>query len=112
MPKSKTKTLKEHTAKRLRERYGLKYTQRLHDTLLHMIRCGQAKLVVKQSLRVSVFDVVCDIKEADICNSTVTPGPMPIRFAYDRNRKTLITVLAPDMHPDDMADAILEDENL
>ena len=101
--KLKHKTLEEHTKRRLSERYGLKYTQYLHDTLLYKLRNGQAQLVVKQSLRVAVFDTIYEVREADIYDSAkAKPGEVRIRFAYDRNRKTLITVLSPDMHPDDI----------
>lgn len=106
--KPKHKTLEEHTKRRLIERYGLKYTQLLHDTLLYKLRNGKAQLVTKQSLRVSVFDAMYEVRESDIYDGLkAKPGEIRIRFAYDRNRKTLITVLEPDMHPDD-----LEKENI
>lgn len=107
--KPKHKTLEEHTKRRLSERYGLKYTQYLHDSLIHKLRNGQAQLVVKQSLRVTVFDAIYEVREADIYDSAkAKPGDVRIRFAYDKNRKTLITVLSPDMNPDAIKD---EDED-
>lgn len=109
MRKSKTQTLKEHTARRLEERYGLKYTQMLRDTLLHQVHSGKAVLVKKQSLRVSIWDGVYEVREKDIFDSRLAkPGEIRIRYAYDKQRKTLITVLLPDMHPDNLE--LYEDE--
>ncbi len=108
--KPKIQTLREHTTKRLRERYGLKYTQLLHDTLLNHVYSQKASLVCKQSNRVSVFDTVYDVRESDIYSDLTPPGPTRIRFAYDGMRKTLITVLSVDMNPSDVAVAIAEDE--
>jgi hypothetical protein len=101
--KGKTKTLSEHTERRLEERYGLRYTQLLRDTLLHQVHSGKASLVKKQSLRVSIWDGTYEVRTNDILDSNrVKPGPIRIRYAYDKHRKTLITVLLPDMHPDDL----------
>lgn len=108
--KPKHKTLEEHTKRRLAERYGLKYTQLLHDTLLYNLRNGKAQLVQKQSLRVTVFDSVYEVRETDIDDhAKAKPGQVRIRFAYDRNRKTLITVLAPDMHPADLGEGDIDE---
>ena len=101
--KSKTKTLNNHTERRLGERYGLKYTQLLRDSLLHQVHSGKAVLVKKQSIRVSIWDGIYEVREKDILNSSVAkPGETRIRYAYDKNRRTLITVLSPDMHPDNL----------
>ena len=98
----KEKTLYDHTKRRLEERYGIKYTQLLRDTLLSQIRNGKAKLIKRQSLRVSVWDGLYEIRENDIINNLAKPGIVSVRFVYDRNRKTIITVLLPDMNPDDL----------
>jgi len=103
MRKPKSKTLKDHTARRLIERYGLKYTQLLRDTLINHVRSGKATLVVKQSLRVSVWDTIYEVRESEIIDPTIAkPGEVRIRYAYDKNRKTLITVLLPDMDPENL----------
>lgn len=103
MRKNKTQTLKDHTARRLVERYGLKYTQLLRDTLLHQVHSGKATLVKKQSLRVSIWDGTYEVREQDIADTRLAKaGETRIRYAYDKSRKTLITVLLPDMHPDDL----------
>lgn len=100
MPKSKTKTLEQHTARRLRERYGLKYTQMLFDSILHQIHKNKAKFVLRQSLRVTLWDVVYNVRQQDIENgSLAVPGEQTIRVAYDKMRKTIITVLSLDMDP-------------
>lgn len=50
--------------------------------LIKQIQSGQAKHVVTQTNRISVFDVkYLDLK---------------VRVVYDKNRKTLVTALEPD----------------
>lgn len=103
MAKSKTKTLDQHTARRLRERYGLKYTQFLFDSIMHKIHNGKAKFIVRQSLRVTIWDVVYGIRQQDIDDSKIAaPGDKTIRVAYDKTRKTIITVLTLDMDPNEL----------
>lgn len=100
MPKSKTKTLEYHTSKRLKERYGLNYSQLFFDSAMNQIRNGKAKFILRQSLRVTIWDVVYDVREKDIYNSEIAKqGQQTIRVVYDKTRKTLITVLSPDMDP-------------
>ena len=101
MPRTpKHKALEKHTERRLGERYGLKYTQLLHDTLLYKLRNNQAQLVARQTLRVAIFDATYEVREADIYDAAkAKPGEVRIRFVYDKIRKTLITVLLPDMNP-------------
>lgn len=109
MPKreNKAKTQERHTEKRLAERYGLKYTQFMHDTVLNLIHRNACTLVFKQSLRVSVLDVHYTVREADILDHTRAQcGNIKLRLAYDKHRKTLITALSPDMDPKE----VLEDD--
>lgn len=100
--KTKTQSLKDHTKKRLAERYGLNYSKFIKDNLLHQIHSGKGKFVYKQSLRVSVWDCTYDVKETDILNATSKAEKIIIRAVYDKNRKTIITVLSPDMNPRDL----------
>lgn len=102
---SKAKTQERHTEKRLAERYGLKYTQFLHDTVLHKIHCNAAVLVYKQSLRVTIWDVSYNVRETDILDQDRAQcGWIKLRLAYDKHRKTLITALSPDMDPREVSE--------
>ena len=74
---------------------------------MHKIRNNKAKFVLRQSLRVTVWDVLYDVREQDIDNGLLaSTGETTIRVAYDKTRKTIITVLSLDMNPS----AIMEDE--
>lgn len=99
---SKQKSLEKHTRNRLRERYGLNYTQRLFEWLINQMSEGETTLVCKQSNRVSVHDCSYYVQQGDICNSELARvGWTTIRFVYDKERKTLITVLTLEMNPNE-----------
>jgi hypothetical protein len=55
MPENKKTRLKKHTQKRLRERYSLRYTQNLFDTLMNHVHSGKAKAIEKRSLRTTLM---------------------------------------------------------
>jgi hypothetical protein len=78
----KRKAQLRHAARRANERYGLQLS--IHDLhrIIHDIQDGRASFVVKQSHRVSLFDV--DVQD------------QKIRVAYDRVRKSIATVLTMD----------------
>lgn len=96
---TKAKYQEYHASKRLAERYGVKYTQYLHDSILCAINKNKATLVLKQSNRVSIYDVTVTIREEEVL--TTTPGQCKIRVAYDSKRKTIVTALTTDMNPAD-----------
>lgn len=79
-------TLRRHFKSRLLERYGLQATNEDIQKYVQMIQEGRGKMVMKQSLRVSVWDLSVNEKT--------------IRVAYDKNRKELITALPPDVPVD------------
>lgn len=97
--KSKRDQQSCHTAMRLKDRYDIRYTQYVHDTILAGIYGGRARLVDKQSNRVTVFDVDIPVRKEDTFLLTAPTSPVTIRVVYDRKRKSLATVLAPDMDP-------------
>lgn len=80
---SKRKTLRRHARRRTQERYGLDLTQTVRDEIIAKIRRGAAHMVERQSLRVSVQDVL------------LSTGDM-IRVVYDNQRRELVTVLSRD----------------
>ena len=89
---------KIHAAKRLAERYGLKFSQFVRDTLLHAIHFNGARMVARQSCRVSILDIDYNVRVPDILDAENTkPGPITLRCVYDRNRKSIATFLALDM---------------
>jgi hypothetical protein len=71
-----------HAMRRANERYGIRLTQHDLVTIIRDIQDGRAAFVVKQSHRVSLFDV--DVQETKI------------RVAYDKVRKSIATVLTMD----------------
>ena len=102
--RKKAKAQTNHTARRLRERYGLKYPQKLKDHALHCIHNDKATFVMKQSLRVTIWDIEYDVRECDIYDSSIAKvGPVVIRLVYDSNRKNLVTALDVKMDPKDRA---------
>lgn len=100
---NKGKSQTDHTIRRLKERFGLKFTQQLRDHALHQIHSGKATFVLQQSLRVTVWDVDYDVKEHEIIDPLLAKvGPTTLRFVHDAKRKTLVTALTTDMNPEDL----------
>jgi hypothetical protein len=79
-------TLRRHFKNRLLERYGIQATNEDIKKYVQMIQEGRGRIVMKQSLRVSVWDLFINEKT--------------LRVAYDKNRKELITALPPDVPVD------------
>ena len=88
----KEKTLFKHTRMRFMERYGIFYTKHVHDLLCAKIKKGEGTFIENQSLRVTVWELEYENKKFKVC--------------YDKNRKTLITVLPPPEHPDYIPDVV------
>lgn len=76
---SKRKAQFGHACRRASQRFGIRLTQDDFTRIIRDIQDGQAIFVVKQSNRISLFDV--GVKETTI------------RVAYDRVRKSIATVL-------------------
>jgi hypothetical protein len=68
------------------DRFGIKLTDQLRNTLVKKIQACQGHCVEKQSNRVSVWDVNHEGHE--------------FRLVYDKVHKTLVTFLKRDMNPD------------
>ncbi len=95
---SKARTLKNHTKKRLLERYGLNYSQYIEDNIKGQISKNKAILIHKQSNRVSVYLCQYNILEKDIADPDLAKvGDSNIFIVYDKHRKTIITVLTEQM---------------
>ncbi len=86
------KILQKHASRRARERYGFALGAETRRAIIKQIRSGCSTIVVKQSLRVSVHDVVLE----DGC---------AMRVVYDRHRKEVVTVLGADWVPYGSADS-------
>jgi len=86
---SKKKAQQRHARKRFAERYGVVFDPRLERDFIQIIQSGDARFVEKQSNRVSLFDI--------------TMGEEVFRVVYDKERKTIVTVLPKE--------ALTEDQN-
>ena len=95
--KSKSKTLEEHATKRLAERFGVKLTQCLWDDILHQIHNKKATFYKKQSNRVTIWDVLVNIREQEVLDDKAEAGDLMVRIVYDKMRKCIISVLTLDM---------------
>jgi hypothetical protein len=78
----------EHGEARLMERFGVKMTQRLHDTIVNRINTRNCDLVLLQSNRVRIYDMDVD--------------GLPLRIVWDRYRRVIASVLTRDMIHDSM----------
>lgn len=76
-----------HAKRRAEERYGLVVNKDTRRKLLECIWNGRTTFVMKQSLRVSVFDVEFEGET--------------YRVVYDKIRKEIVTFLDRDMNPED-----------
>ena len=71
------------------ERLGIKHTRDIEDTWVGLIRSGRVRMVERQSLRVSVYEIPIPLQGHED----------EMRFAhavYDANRKSIVTVLHPE----------------
>lgn len=83
--RSKKKDQTRHVQKRAIERFGINLSEAQQQALIRQIQQGNAKFVIKQSNRITIFDVEHE-------GNT-------IRVVYDKDRKSLATVLTTDMNP-------------
>lgn len=76
---SKAKGQRIHAKRRALERYDLDLNRHQMDELVRMIQRGQGRLLEKQSLRVSTFELNAFDKI--------------LYVVYDKHRKTIVTFL-------------------
>lgn len=76
---NKAEAERRHARRRAMERYGIELGPAGRAELVAAIRSGRSRLVVRQSLRVSVHDVPRD-------------GGL-VRVVYDRQRHEIVTFL-------------------
>jgi len=79
---NKTKAMRRHARVRALERAGIEMGRATRLEIVGAIRAGQSTFVRRQSLRVSVHDVV------------LADGPK-VRVVYDKTRTEIVTVLPP-----------------
>lgn len=78
----KKRDQQRHTQQRALARTGLNISARQQDAIVQQIQRGECTLVRKQSNRVTVFDVEYE--------------EMTLRVVYDRQRKSLATIMTPE----------------
>lgn len=76
---TKKDTVRRHLRMRAKERFDIDLTREMEDNIIDGIYSGEYQVVERQSIRVSLYDVVIDDNE--------------VRVAYDHKRRQLITVL-------------------
>lgn len=79
MKKTKKNGQIKHATQRALERYGIELTQHKRETMIKMIQTGKAKIVRKQSHRVSIFSLIFEEKEVIV--------------VYDKERKNIASFL-------------------
>lgn len=79
MSKSKSSSQIQHFKKRMYERHGLVIGKNEYNKILNNVKSGDAEFVEKQSLRVSKY--------------IVEYNGIKLIVIYDKQRKTLVTVL-------------------
>jgi len=79
---NKAKAIKAHARRRAYERLGVVLSNDLHAGLVRQIVKGTARLVRKESNRVTIFEV-------ELAGQLV-------EVAYDKERKLIVTVLPPE----------------
>lgn len=98
---SKREAQKSHLKRRLWERFALEYTPEIEQLWVRHIQQGRARLVDKQSLRVSVWEVPLPLRSLPY-GHPYTVGCVNedlaehVHVVYDSNRKSIVTVLYPD----------------
>ena len=80
---SKARSQRDHFKRRVQQRYGVTIDKRLYRDIIERIQRGEAVPIEKQSLRLTVFGVTIEA-EGEVVD---------MRVVYDRDRKTLVTVL-------------------
>jgi len=79
---TKLQAERAHCKQRFLERYGIEFNRHMRSEFEKLIQTNQTHLIKKQSNRVSIHDV---IYEGEV-----------YRVVYDKNRKTIVTVLPSD----------------
>lgn len=94
----KTKTLRTHASRRLRERYGLRYSDELLNSIKMGFRNGRCQCVHRQSIRIMICECDYFVKKSDLINDIDDSklGLVKLRFAYDKSRHTIVTFLPND----------------
>lgn len=101
---NKAKAQRHHARRRGAERYGLDLTNREMEEIVRAIQRGQARLVNKQSNRISVFDISFARRNRDtireVIDETLTLPTtdslwerVDVRVVYDRERKQIASFL-------------------
>lgn len=72
-----------HTASRFRQRYGMQYTKVMEANFIDQIQGGMAYHIETQSVRIRIFWVTWEARKYPV--------------VYDRIRKTITSVLLPEM---------------
>lgn len=101
-----------HATRRLDERYGLRLTQYMRDFFRCAVKSNGAFFVRRQSNRVSIFDIVYRVHAGDTDDPFRVGEVVTIRFAYDRNRREVITMLPRDEEEQELQDGDGEPEKL
>ena len=82
-----------HARQRLFERYGLKYSQNIRDKLRCSVVSGGAFFIKKQSNRVKIWESLYRVQRCDTDDESKVGMLVILRFAYDKERKEIITFL-------------------
>jgi hypothetical protein len=90
---NKSKAERIHTERRLLERYGIKYTQRLYDYIRLCLRTNKSICIQKSSNRITIHEVIIYPNEKEVINSNRIGNPLTIKIVYDKYRKQIVTVL-------------------
>ncbi len=85
-----------HCRRRLRERFGIVLTQWLYDQIIGKIRSGEAALFMRQSCRVTIWDISLDLRPEEF-PGCIKHETMNVRIVYDSQRHTLVSALTLDM---------------
>ena len=80
--RSKRRDQQRHARKRAQQRLGMNIGAAQQEEIVGKIQSGEAAFVRKDSNRVSLFDV--EFQE------------VTLRVAYDRQRKSLATIMTPE----------------
>ena len=97
MRKGVKKKDQQHAAQRALERFGIRYSQFVRDSLIHAIRDGRASLIYRISNNFTVLRVPYTVREQDIESLTMRPGEIKIPVIYDKSRKEIRTILTEEM---------------
>lgn len=82
--RTKSELQREHAKKRAMERYGLTLNREQYGELVKKIQRGNARLMQKQSLRVSVWEI--EIRG------------FKVLVVYDKKRHNIVTFLPPEAY--------------